>query len=225
MILCIETSGKFCSVGLSHRRELLSISESDSPNDHSSMIMYHVDHCLTQAGTHLRDVEAVAVSMGPGSFTGLRVGLSAAKGICFGLEIPLIEVSTLASLASAAFLRSSGETEYCFAMIEARLMEVYCGVFDRDGRSIIPDQVVELHPDWDREITSSNAIIFCGNGVDKYLKLNHSTDKNKVQTSLSAANLIRIASQKHIKKDYCVANSAKPYYLKKPHITQARKVL
>ena len=224
MILCFETSGLYCSVALVYKEQLLSISESEAPNDHSSKIMHHVDRCLQIADVPLADVEAIAVSMGPGSFTGLRVGLSAAKGICFGLGIPLIEISTLSALANTAFDKDDTAT-YCFAMIEARLMEVYCGVYQRGGSVLMNDQVVDLFPDWDRQITSSESIIFCGNGSDKYLKLQHRLGKKQVPVPLTAANMIRLAEEKHIKKDYCVAKSAKPYYLKKPHITQPRKVL
>jgi len=225
MILSIETSASYCSVALSTENRLLSLRESDAANDHASKLMYHIDTCLKDAGVAMRDLKAVAISQGPGSFTGLRVGASTAKGLCYALDIPLIAISTLAALADQALLRT--EALLCIPMIWARKKEVYTAIYDRQAKMIFQEQVVDLVTDWHKSINGDMAdqVVFCGNGAPIYQEIQGQNRINQVEIQYSATNLIGPATAKHIKKDYCVASEFAPSYLKSPHITQARKVL
>lgn len=226
MILCLETSSSICSVAIGRDGyTLVALQESSSSNDHASMIMKHVDGCLKEAKINLRDLEGVAISQGPGSFTGLRVGVAAAKAICFALNVPLIAVSTLEALAQAA-LTQHPEADYCSSMIAARKEEVYGAIFDRSLRLIEHEQVISLFPEWHYSVLERGVkVIFCGSGSQVYQQISPGDGLFIVDVPTSAVNLLRPAFRKHIKKDYCIAESFKPNYLKEAHITKARPVL
>jgi tRNA threonylcarbamoyladenosine biosynthesis protein TsaB len=226
MILCLETSASICSVAIGmNGTSPVSLRESTVPNDHASMILRHIDDCLADAEIGLSELEGVAISQGPGSFTGLRVGVSAAKAICFAMDLPLIAVSTLAGLAHAAF-GMDPDADYCIPMIEARKSEVYGAIFDRSLNIIYPEQVITLFPQWHRSILKEwSNVIFCGSGSQKYQEICAEEPLDVRMINTSATNILGPAWAKHIKKDYCVIRHFKPNYLKSPHITQPRKVL
>lgn len=225
MILCLETSSTICSVALANQGKLVSMKESVSPNDHASKILKHIDACLDHAGIQLKDIEAIAISQGPGSFTGLRVGVSAAKGLCYALDIPLIAVSTLGGLAFTS-LQKYPEARYSVAMIEARRDEVYGAIYKSDLQLELKEQVITLYPNWHHDILGQEErVIFCGPGSKKYRDMNVLDELIVDANPPTALNMICLAFEKHIKKDYSVAKSFSPNYLKLPHITQPRKVL
>ena len=225
MILCLETSASICSVAIGSGSQLIAIQESISPNDHASMIITHVQNCLKEADLTLKDIEAIAVSQGPGSFTGLRVGVSAAKGLCYAMDIPMIAISTLSALAWRAF-QEYPDAQHAIAMIEARKNEVFGAVYGRDLEMELSDQVITLYPNWHQSVVEEwQSIIFCGPGCRKYHEISHPTPLKFDLKPPSAMNLVELAFEKHIKKDYCVAKSFSPNYIKLPHITQPRKVL
>jgi len=146
LILHIETATQVCSVALSSSGKVLGLKESDAKNSHSSILTVFIDEMIKTAGVALSDIDAVAVSKGPGSYTGLRIGVAAAKGLCFALDKPLIAVSTLQAMGrgmrdTGCGIRSTGTDEnnlprlFC-PMIDARRMEVFCALFDKDGKEI-----------------------------------------------------------------------------------------
>lgn len=132
MILNIETSSKICSVALCKEGEIYLNLVSDSDMEHSTKLAPFVEQCLSELSKRGEKLDAVAVSMGPGSYTGLRIGLSLAKGVCFGLDIPLIGIPTLEILAVKAMFSSFDlpEDVIFVPMIDARRMEVYTCAYD-----------------------------------------------------------------------------------------------
>ena len=144
LILCIETGTDICSVGIAENGELISLRESDKGRDHAIKIAVFVDELLTQTDIRPEDLDAVAVSMGPGSYTGLRIGVSFAKGLCYGLEIPLIGIGSLDALTEVAredyeagiISVENWESAYLCPMIDARRMEVYTQVFNAEGVAV-----------------------------------------------------------------------------------------
>ena len=225
MILCIETSASICSVAIAHEEQLLALKESLTPNDHAASIIKHIEACLSTAQITLNDLDAVAISQGPGSFTGLRVGVSAAKGICFALDLPLIAVSTLASLANAVFSQHN-DLDFCIPMIEARKDEVFTAVYNRKLDMELSEQVVALFCNWHHTVIDPRSkIAFVGSGSQKYRQMCQPDIVNLYENTPSAQHLTNLALAKHIKKDYCIAKNFKPNYLKLPHITQPRNVL
>ena len=142
LILCIETGTDICSVGIAKDGELLSLRESDEGRDHARKVGVFVDELLRETGIVPDDLDAVAVGKGPGSYTGLRIGVSFAKGLCYGLQKPLVAVGSLDALVEVAredheagILAVDGwDGAYLCPMVDARRMEVYAQVFDAGGR-------------------------------------------------------------------------------------------
>ena len=141
LILCIETGTDICSVGLARDGELISLRESDQGRDHARQVGVFVDELLSQTGIAPEELDAVAVGKGPGSYTGLRIGVSFAKGLCYGLRIPLVAIGSLDALTEVAkedyeagILSVDRWEEACLCpMVDARRMEVYTRVFDAAG--------------------------------------------------------------------------------------------
>ena len=168
-ILAIETSGKYCSVALIHEG-LAEFSRDDEVEmNHARAIGPFADECVKEA--HRRDwkIDAVAVSMGPGSYTGLRIGLSMAKGLCFSLNVPLIGISTLKLIAVKAMFRNidwQGD-EILVPMIDARRMEVYTAAYDFRLDALIMPQPLILTPESYSELPTGRSVYFMGDGSEK----------------------------------------------------------
>ncbi|MEO9891322.1 tRNA (adenosine(37)-N6)-threonylcarbamoyltransferase complex dimerization subunit type 1 TsaB, partial [Aurantibacter sp.] len=129
-ILNIETATTNCSVSVSHYGKLIALKEHDTPSySHSEQLHLFVDEVIKEAKLSLDDIDAVAVSKGPGSYTGLRIGVSAAKGLCFALDVPLISIATLESMAQQCV---ANEVDFVIPLLDARRMEVYSEVYDNN---------------------------------------------------------------------------------------------
>lgn len=168
-ILCIETSGKFCSVALI-RDGLAEFSREDSLEmNHAKAIGPFVKDCVEEARRREWKIDAVAVSMGPGSYTGLRIGLSMAKGLCFSLGVPLIGISTLKLIAVKAMFRNidwEGD-EILVPMIDARRMEVYTAAYDFRLHALMEPAPVVLTPDSYSSLPEGKMIYLMGDGAEK----------------------------------------------------------
>lgn len=168
-ILAIETSGKFCSVALIHEglAEFSRVDETEM--NHARAIGPYVEECVKEARRREWEIDAVAVSMGPGSYTGLRIGLSMAKGLCFSLNVPLIGVSTLKLIAVKAMFRNidwEGD-EILVPMIDARRMEVYTAAYDFRLKALLPPQPLILEQDSYADLPKDRDIYFMGDGSAK----------------------------------------------------------
>ena len=169
VILNIETSSKFCSVALSIDGYAEFHIEDSKEMNHASALAPYVSKCLEEAKRRDIKIDAVAVSIGPGSYTGLRIGLSLAKGVCFGLDIPLITVSTLKMLATKAMFRhfDLDSTELLVPLIDARRMEVYTAAYNFALEEILPPQAMIITEESFKELSSEHKLVFIGNAVDK----------------------------------------------------------
>lgn len=168
-ILAIETSGKYCSVALIHEglAEFSRIDETEM--NHARAIGPYVEECVKEARRREWKIEAVAVSMGPGSYTGLRIGLSMAKGLCFSLNVPLIGVSTLKLIAVKAMFRNidwQGD-EILVPMIDARRMEVYTAAYDFRLDTLMNPQPLILDAESYNNLPKGRDIYFMGDGSAK----------------------------------------------------------
>lgn len=131
LILTIETSGPLCSVALFSEEILMDNLEVDEQGAHSTQLTLLIEKILKRNQLKITDLNSIAISIGPGSYTGLRIGLSTAKGLCFGADIPLISLSTLEIMVEAA--KETHSASYYLPMMDARRMEVYAGVFNAKG--------------------------------------------------------------------------------------------
>jgi tRNA threonylcarbamoyladenosine biosynthesis protein TsaB len=169
LILCIETATKLCSVALTRDGVVLASRDLESEKHvHAEKVNVFMDEVMKEAGVALKELNAVAVGIGPGSYTGLRIGLSAAKGLCYALEIPIIGISTLHTLVAAARERSGALTGNCWPMIDARRMEVFTQLFDATGNASGEAEPVVLDAVW-AEVNRA-ATVF-GDGADKAIEL------------------------------------------------------
>jgi tRNA threonylcarbamoyladenosine biosynthesis protein TsaB len=224
LILNIEAATEVCSVCLSRGTEVLSLQESIEENEHSRVITLLIQRCMEKAGIPLQELDAVAVSQGPGSYTSLRVGFSTAKGICFALGKPLITVGTLAALATTAYgaIRDP-DALYC-PMIDARRMEVYTALFDAKGNALLEPHPKVIGEDaFEEYFKLGKRIIFCGNGVEKCKTtlISPLAAFSEVK-KCSSLQIISHAMTYFLNKNFADVVYALPLYLKLPNITSPR---
>lgn len=168
VILNIETSTDVCSAALTAEGTVLCHSEDFSGRNHAAMLSGFVKKCLDHAADHEITLDAVAVSMGPGSYTGLRIGMSEAKGLAYALDVPLIGVPTLELLAVSAMFSSEYQGEAYFApMIDARRMEVYTAAYNLSLEEEVAPCAMILDSDSFASLLDKGEVVFCGNGSDK----------------------------------------------------------
>jgi tRNA threonylcarbamoyladenosine biosynthesis protein TsaB len=169
MILCLETATSLCSVALCDDRSVISLKESDEDRSHASLLTVFIDELLREAGIRTTDLEAVAVSKGPGSYTGLRIGVSAAKGIAYAASIPLIGVDTTFSLFRGFISKkvAINETDLFCPLLDARRMEVYYSVFDVKGKTVKGIRAEVIGKDSFSDIPEYSRIFFFGDGSAK----------------------------------------------------------
>lgn len=215
-ILCIESSYQLCSVGITDGIGC-TVSESTIVQNHAESLMGLIQDCLNKADIPINKLSAVAVSAGPGSYTGLRIGTSTAKGICFALDIPLIEISTLQTLAYGARTLNPQSKGLLWAMIDARRMEVYHCVFDQDlvAQTAVKSGIIgEDH--FVPALIGADTII-CGDGANKAeealgLKLAPVTPHAKWMAAL--------AEGKYLDNNVVNLDTFEPFYLKFANITK-----
>ena len=228
-ILHLETSTRICSVALAENDKLIAIKETSVTNSHSSVITIFVEEVLNTAKINLQKLDAVCVSMGPGSYTGLRIGVSTAKGYCYALNIPLIAINTLHSMANAysfEFLSEiSADTILC-PMIDARRMEIYSALFNNKG-GFLRDTAAEIIDENSFvEILSKNKVHFFGDGAQKCKEsLSHNNAIFNDNFEVSAKGMITLAWQKYQAKQFEDLAYFEPYYLKDFIATVPKKLL
>jgi tRNA threonylcarbamoyladenosine biosynthesis protein TsaB len=215
MILCIETSSSVCSVAVFREGKLIALEEAAVANSHSTLIIPMVDAVLAQASTTIAKLQAVAVSAGPGSYTGLRIGVSTAKGLCDAHDIPLISVPTLEAMAHG-YVESHQITEGLIcSMFDARRMEVYYWLGDIKGATIDKVQPLILEETSFETHLADHQIYFIGNGAKKTaLLLKNPKASFDCDFQPSAKWLGAFATEKYNKRDFEDLAYFEPFYLK-----------
>ena len=210
-IFCIETASTNCSVAIGVNGKLLALKEDyDSNYSHAERLHIFIKEILSENKLELSDLDAIAVSKGPGSYTGLRIGVSAAKGLCFSLDIPLISVPTLTSLALQV-----EENEMVIPMMDARRMEVYTAVFDKDKNQVEDTSAKILDAESYKEYLDEQVVYFIGSGVEKFQNICEHPNARYIENVLpSAAQMVELATIKHKKSDFEDVAYFEPYYLK-----------
>ena len=171
-ILLIETATDVCSAAVCDGDRIISSNRISEPKSQASGLAPMIDRTMKDAGLDMSGLAAVAVSSGPGSYTGLRVGVSTAKGICFGAGLPLIAVETLEIIARGVLEQKPVPDTVIIPMIDARRMEVYTAVFNQDGHRISDTQALILEPEsFAKEFAGHSHVIFTGDGAEKYKAL------------------------------------------------------
>ena len=172
-ILCIETSTTVCSVCVTADDKILAHKEINNGFSHAENLHVFIEDVLKEANLSIKQINAVAVSKGPGSYTGLRIGVSAAKGLCYALQIPLISIDTLQAMAyevNSKFKIQNSELLYC-PMLDARRMEVYCAIYDKNLEAILPVNALVLDEKSIEILNINKPIYFFGDGMPKAKEL------------------------------------------------------
>ena len=231
LILCIETGTDICSVGIARDGELMSLRESDQGRDHAKQVAVFVDELLRETGVKPDELDAVAVGMGPGSYTGLRIGVSFAKGLCYGLNIPLLAVGSLEALTDVAIkdyeagiIQVEGWNEALLCpMVDARRMEVYTQIFNSrcEAQSEVSAEIIteESFSQW----RAKGKLVIFGNGAAKCQEM--LPDAIYIDVAPSARGLTRIAHQLFEAGKTVDIAYFEPFYLKDFVVIPSKKKL
>lgn len=227
-ILSIETSTDVCSVAISEDGKCIYSDEDRTGPNHHERLGTFVDQALGFADSHAIPVDAVAVSMGPGSYTGLRIGVSMAKGVCYSLDIPLIAVPTLELLSVPVLLKHDDlpEDALLCPMLDARRMEVYAGLYDRALRPVRQVQADIVDGETYREYLDRHPVYFFGNGAAKCMEaVNHPNARLIEGIEPLAKNMFPLAERRLMQgKTEDVAYFV-PFYLKDFVALKPKKLL
>lgn len=233
LILSIETGTDICSVALANDGELMALRESDEGRDHAKKVALFVDELLRETGVQPSDIDAIAVGKGPGSYTGLRIGVSFAKGMCYALDIPLIAIGSLDALAEVARedfdagILDIEEEDWAQAklcpMVDARRMEVYAQVFNVEGeaQSDVVAEVVteESFNEW----RSKGKFVIFGNGAKKCAEV--LPDAIIEDVVPSARGIVRLAEEAFNAGKFEDLAYFEPFYLKDFIVIPSKKKL
>lgn len=211
-ILAIETSTTNCSVALSNNDKVIAFMEFNDVNySHSELLHDYILKVLLQAEINIKELSAIAVSKGPGSYTGLRIGVSTAKGLCYSLNIPLIAIDTLESLARQLDVKDA----YIVPMLDARRMEVYSAVYNQNFCSIENVSAHIITPDSFLNLLGEKPVYFLGNAVEKTAKVIFHENAHFVYDKLpSAVQMIVLALYQYKIGDFENVAYFEPFYLK-----------
>ena len=215
ILLNIETATSLCSVALAINGKVIALQESPESNVHAEKLAGFIQSVLKEAKITMPELDAIAIGSGPGSYTGLRIGTSTAKGLCYGLNKPLIAVSTLKAMANAAIGTNIKEMLYC-PMIDARRMEVYTAMYNATCKEVQPVHAEVIDEHSFSEYTRQHTVAFFGDGMPK-IKALFSSAPNMIwvdNIQASAANMAQISEDMFAKKEFTDLAYYEPFYLK-----------
>ncbi len=232
LILCIETGTDICSVGIARDGELVSLRESDEGRDHARKVGVFVDELLHESGISPDDLDAVAVGKGPGSYTGLRIGVSFAKGLCYGLQKPLLAIGSLDALAAVAredyeagiLQVEDWDNALLCPMVDARRMEVYAQVFDTEGvaQNNVSAEIIDADS-FSAFRDQKRPFVIFGNGARKCADVLEGAQF--IEIAPSARGLARLAQQAYDSGQTEDIAYFEPFYLKDFVVTTPKKRL
>lgn len=215
LILNIETATTVCSVSISKDDKSIAIKEINNGYTHAENLTIFIRDILSENNISLSELDAIAVSKGPGSYTGLRIGVSTAKGLCYTLNKPLIAINTLKSLTAGFINKKLTEKILFCPMLDARRMEVYCAVYDKELNEIKPTIAEIITGNSFEELLKDNTLVFFGDGAAKCkATLTHSNASFIENVYPSAAYMTKLSEEAFNKKQFEDVAYFEPYYLK-----------
>lgn len=224
ILLHIDTATENASICLSENNNIVECIESKEQNQHATFVHVAIQNVIVNANINLQQIDAIAVTNGPGSYTGLRVGLATAKGLCFALNKPLITLNTLQVIANSIIeTQSISPSTLICPMIDARRMEVFTALYNTILNEVSPTTALIVEPNSFAEQLKNNTIIFCGNGSAKCQSI--ITNANAVFSSAThnASNMINLATEKFLKSQFDDVAYAAPFYGKEFYTTATIK--
>ena len=224
MLLCIETSGKNCSVALFEGLQLVSIREVHTEQfSHSENLHVFIEQVLKESNLQPKAIKAIAISAGPGSYTGLRIGVATAKGLCYGWDIPLIALPTLRILAEQVTYEFT-DIEYIIPMIDARRMEIFTSVYSHDFSPILGERAEILTESTFDTYLNKGKTIFLGDGITKFQAIcKHKNAYFWENKFPSAKQMGRLALEKYQAQAFEDIAYFEPFYLKEVYLVKSNK--
>jgi tRNA threonylcarbamoyladenosine biosynthesis protein TsaB len=219
-ILCIDTSVQTASVALCNEAELIASKTCEQQREHGAFLQPAIQQLLQEQQINISQLSAVAVTAGPGSYTGLRVGMASAKGLCYALKIPLITLSTLDVMAHAALAQINNELSFLLCpMIDARRMEVFTAVLSSTLQPLLKPQALILTDTSFEEFLSRQPVYFFGNGSEKWAALCNHSHAKFINVQWNAVSMIPMAWQQFEQQQFASLAYATPFYGKEFHST------
>ena len=211
IIFNIDTAVESASICLARDSRPIKFEENRNKSDHAAWLHPALQELAAEAGIGIHEIDAIAISIGPGSYTGLRVGLAAAKGLCFALGIPLISVNTLKMMAYT--IRDEAADYYC-PLIDARRMEVFTAVYDRNFTEFVEPKAMIIDSNSFDSILLSNQVLFSGNGSEKVRKLISHPNAFFSNKQANATNMVELSYQYYMEKNFSDIAYVEPCYIK-----------
>ncbi|MGK2860756.1 MAG: tRNA (adenosine(37)-N6)-threonylcarbamoyltransferase complex dimerization subunit type 1 TsaB [Chitinophagaceae bacterium] len=216
IILNIDTSTDSASVCLANEAASVKLVVNDNQKDHASWLHTVIQKLISKPKLSFKDIDALAVTMGPGSYTGLRVGLSAAKGLCFASGLPLIGINTLEMMAHPMLAE---EMDLICPVIDARRMEVFMAVYNKKMEEIVKPCAMIIEKNSFDHLFGYGRIIFSGTGVQKLEKIIAHSNAVFSNTVANASDMTEISERKFAEKDFIDLAYAEPFYIKEFYST------
>jgi tRNA threonylcarbamoyladenosine biosynthesis protein TsaB len=215
LILNIDTSTENALLCISKDENVIREATNNNQKDHAAFLQPAIKQLLEQSNYSIKQLDATSVAEGPGSYTGLRVGMATAKGLCYALKIPLITLSTLEVMALSAIENTMEPHLYWYCpMIDARRMEVFTAIFDDQLNVIQPPQALILEPNSFDELIFNKKIVFLGNGAKKFLEISNHSNLRFNKATVSASSLVKVSLKKFLKKQFSSLSNSEPLYIK-----------
>lgn len=225
LILSIETATSVCSVAIHKDRDLLTVEEVNELNVHGKIIMALVDKVISKSKCRKNQLDAIAVSSGPGSYTGLRIGVSVAKGLAFSLQIPLISVDTLQALAYSAYIKKELVCDFIVPMLDARRMEIYTAIYGSEMELISPPHPLVVGEKSFNEYLEKGKVLFLGEAVNKVRPSLRHENAIFIEQNNSATHMGVLANESFQKNEFVDVAYFEPNYLKQFQVLVSKKNL
>src|SRR5688500_2122340 len=211
LILNIDTATEKAGICLASDGVSVQLLENREQKDHAAWIHVAIEEVLKQTATDARTIDAIAVTIGPGSYTGLRVGMATAKGLCYALNKPLITINTLQMMAAAA-VEGGITTELICPMIDARRMEVFTALYNQQLEEIMPSKAMILEPTSFIEHLSEKRITFLGNGIKKFQNITIHPNADFSTLTVNASHITVLAYMQWLQHNFADLAYAEPFY-------------
>lgn len=224
-ILCVDTSSFICSISIFENLSLISSNSSEVEKSHSKLIIQLIDQSLKDAKIKINELDAFAVSMGPGSYTGLRIGVSTIKGLCYSLDKPLISINTLEILSKSALNHINNYNDFFICpMIDARRMEVFTKMLDNDFNEVEKDKALILDDKSFNDIGGGKSIYFFGDGSNKFQKIINNKNFHFIDNIISSSkHMGELANIKYENNQFENLTTFEPFYIKDFFIVNKNK--